>query len=89
MFGADDLAKLDGGYSVSDSADEVQSMLGPNIDGSALRGVRADMMSPNSPALGENMGDEDFEGQDRNNQFNNALLGELGTQKTKYGKAIR
>jgi len=47
-------------------------MLGPNIDGSALRGVRADMMSPNSPALGsmgENLGEEEYayEGQDRNN----------------------
>ena len=53
-------------------------MLGPNMDGSALRGVRGEMMSPNSPGLAENMGDDDYEGQDRNNQFNNALLSELG-----------
>lgn len=69
-------------------------MMGANIDGSALRGVRADMMSPNSPALGsmgENLGDDDFghEGQERNAQFNNALLGELTNQKSKYGKAIK
>ena len=67
-------------------------MLGP--DGSAMRGVRADMMSPNSPGMGgmgDNMGDDDFgyEGQDRGNQFNNALLSEMGAQKSKYGKAMR
>ena len=57
-------------------------MGGANIDGSALRGARADMMSPNSPGLGgmgENLMEEDYgvDGGERNMQFNNALLGEL------------
>ena len=50
--------KLDGGYSVSDSADEYQSMIGGNFgDGSALVNRALDA-SPGSPGLGGSIGGE-------------------------------
>jgi hypothetical protein len=57
LFNNEDLGKLDGGYSVSDSADDYQSLIGGNLaDGSALIGRGADA-SPNSPPhLGGSMG---------------------------------
>jgi len=49
LFNNEDLNKLDGGYSVSDSNEDYQSIVGGNLgDGSAIIGRGADA-SPYSP----------------------------------------
>jgi hypothetical protein len=82
------LKQLDGGYSVSETEDEMTSA----IDGILSRGsmVGADnVYSPNhkSPGAADLWEGEEFDGQ-RNQQFSGALMNELASQKSKFTKKL-
>jgi hypothetical protein len=85
LFNDEDLKQLDGGYSVSETDDDIHDVISrdsyPNAKGSAFGIYSPNMGSPSAPHVFE-------EGGERQQAFNGALMGEMAAQKNKYARKM-
>ena len=90
LFNNEELGKLDGGYSVSDTEDNI-SGLNDMISAHSykLHGVSPGGMRGSPSGFDENVEITGAENQMRQQQFSGALLGELASQKSKYNKRMQ